>query len=73
MIQIVSLLTVGTQALCLKLVSWRRFEVKYVEPQCLAGQGFACNLWMNATLHHIPGKENLDTTCKEEKGERGES
>ena len=49
----------GAQDRCLKLVSWRRVEVEFVDLQWLTGQVFACNICMNVTLHHIPGQEDL--------------
>ena len=57
-LQIVSLSTVGTQARCLKLFFWSRVEGGYVDLQWPAGQGFACHLWMNATLLYTPGQED---------------
>ena len=48
-----SFLTAGTQSLYLVFILGR-VEVEYVDPQWLAEQGFACHLWMNATLNHIP-------------------
>ena len=38
-----------------------------MDPQWLTGKGFACHPWMNATLHHTPGQEDLERTFREKK------
>ena len=43
--------------------------MEYLETQSLAGESFACHIWMNATMHHIPVQEYWEMTYQEERVE----